>query len=238
MKKLVFTLLALAGLCLFSMTFSIAHAQISPAHNHYINVVTANTHNHVAITLDACGGQTDMRMLYLLKEKNILATIFVTSKWLSTNPQAISFIKSYPELFRVENHGQNHLSAVQGNTGPYHLPSVHTLAGLEKEVLSAEADIFARFGRHSSWYRTAGALYDEKSISWLESHNFHVAGYTVAADEGATASKPRIMEHMKKVSSDGVILMHLNKPRSQSYEGLKAGLEYLSSKNYTFGFLD
>ncbi len=204
----------------------------------YINVVTTNKDNTIALTLDACGGQTDMRILYLLKEKNIPATIFVTSSWLSKNQLAIDYIKSSPELFRVEDHGYAHKSAVLSSKGAYNLPAVGSLDGLKKEVLTADDDIYKHFSRRPSWYRTAGALYDEKSLSWLKENNWSIAGYTIAADEGATASKLKVIANFKKALPHDVILLHMNKPQSHSFEGLKEGLDFLINKQYVFAFLD
>ncbi len=39
----------------------------------------------VALTLDACSGQTDQRILNALVENHIPATIFVTGRWLKHN---------------------------------------------------------------------------------------------------------------------------------------------------------
>ncbi len=43
----------------------------------------------VALTLDACGGHTDNRILSALVENKIPATIFVTGIWLKRNADAV-----------------------------------------------------------------------------------------------------------------------------------------------------
>jgi peptidoglycan/xylan/chitin deacetylase (PgdA/CDA1 family) len=53
----------------------------------------------VALTLDACSGQTDMRILNTLVENHIPSTIFVTGRWLKRNAEALAVLKAHPDLF-------------------------------------------------------------------------------------------------------------------------------------------
>ena len=66
----------------------------------------------VAVTLDACGGRTDQRILSALVENRIPATIFVTGLWLKRNPEALAIMQAHPDLFELENHGGRHIPAV------------------------------------------------------------------------------------------------------------------------------
>src|SRR4029079_18142322 len=66
----------------------------------------------VALTLDACGGQTDTRILSALVDNRIPATIFVTGIWLKRNAAAVEIMRAHPDLFELENHGGRHIPAV------------------------------------------------------------------------------------------------------------------------------
>lgn len=66
----------------------------------------------VAITLDACMGKTDFRILNTLVQEKIPATIFVTARWLKHNSDALAILMAHPDLFELENHGENHIPAV------------------------------------------------------------------------------------------------------------------------------
>src|SRR5262245_10967483 len=66
----------------------------------------------VALTLDACGGRTDSRILDALVENRIPATIFVTCLWLKRNAKALAVMQAHPDLFEIENHGARHRPAV------------------------------------------------------------------------------------------------------------------------------
>lgn len=201
----------------------------------YENVVTRT--ENVALTFDACDGKTDMRILSFIKEKQIPITLFVTAKWMDKNKEAIEFIKNNSHLFKIENHGFNHVEAVESNEGAYHLPTVKNEEGLRHEVLDNSDKIFKVFEVKANYYRTAGALYDQASLKWLEKQNIKVGGYTVAADEGAKASKERIVKNLSKVRKTDVVLMHINHPNSQVYEGFKEGFEIMQAKGLKFEFL-
>ena len=84
------------------------HMHFTPAHGI----------SQVAVTLDACMGETDMRILGPLIENRIPVTIFATKRWLDRNPATIKLLKEHPDLFVVENHGAKHLSAVIGTGRP------------------------------------------------------------------------------------------------------------------------
>src|SRR4051812_34452133 len=66
----------------------------------------------VALTLDACSGATDERILGTLITHRIAATIFATARWISRNKAAVAEINAHPDLFEIENHGARHLAAV------------------------------------------------------------------------------------------------------------------------------
>lgn len=201
------------------------------------NVKTLQKDNSIALTLDACSGEVDWRILYLLKEKNIPATIFVTKKWLDKNEKAIQYLNENKQLFKIENHGRDHKEAIFQSFGAYHLPGVENEEGLKKEVEDGQEAIRKNFGYSATWYRDAGALYDEKSLFWLKKNGWKIAGYSVAGDEGATASKAKIIQIMKTVRPKDVILMHINHPHGATYEGLKESLPLLQQKGFVFSWL-
>src|SRR5690606_16862824 len=59
----------------------------------------------VALTLDACMGKTDHRILDMLVKNHIPATIFVTQRWVKQNAEAMAVLTANPDLFDIENHG-------------------------------------------------------------------------------------------------------------------------------------
>jgi hypothetical protein len=61
-----------------------------------------------------------------------------------------------------------------------------------------------------------------------------VAGFSVNADDGATLSRRRVMGRLKKVKDGDIIIAHLNKPGSETAEGLAVGLKQLLDRGFRF----
>ncbi len=76
----------------------------------------------VALTLDACGGAADMRIIETLLDLSIPATIFLTELWLRGNAPAVALLRSRGDQFSLQNHGERHLPPVLGNRRVYGLP--------------------------------------------------------------------------------------------------------------------
>ena len=75
----------------------------------------------VALTLDACSGATDMRILGTLIENRIPATIFVTARWLKRNGLVVEVMKAHPDLFEIEDHGAMHVPPIDVKVSVYGL---------------------------------------------------------------------------------------------------------------------
>ena len=218
---------------------SMVHAEtIVKSIDNLQNVETHEKGQSIALTLDACGGKTDWNILHFLVDNDIPATIFVTEKWIDANPEAVTYIREHNTVFKVENHGKEHREAVYREVGAYHLPATVNDQGMQKEVEEGEAAIERAFGVKATWYRDAGALYDSESINWLHSHNWQIAGYTIAGDEGATASTPRILMLLSKAKPGDVILMHMNKPQGHTFEGMHTGILKLKEEGMKFAWLE
>jgi peptidoglycan/xylan/chitin deacetylase (PgdA/CDA1 family) len=99
----------------------------------------------VALTLDACGGQTDTRILSALVDNKIPATIFVTGIWLKRNAAAVEIMRAHPDLFELENHGGRHIPAVDTPQKIYGIRSAGSPDAVLAEVESGAAAL-ARTG--------------------------------------------------------------------------------------------
>lgn len=227
-------------LCLVCLFFSLsvkAGEKIQTTHQLLNITTTLDTPHDIALTLDACGGKTDWRILQLLVQRHIPSTIFVTEKWIKQNPQAVEYLKNHTDIFQIENHGKEHKEAVFQEMGAYHLPATRDLIGLKKEVLEGKLAIEQAFGVSPTWYRDAGALYDNQSVNWIKQQGFKLGGYSIAADEGATANTSRILFLLNQAKAGDVLLMHVNKPQGHTFDGLSQGLPLLQEKGLHFVWL-
>ena len=193
----------------------------------------------IALTLDACSGKFDDDLIEYLIRNNIPATLFVTKKWLLSNPKAVVIIKDHLDLFDVEDHGENHIPAVIGvGKKVYGIPGEPDIIHLRREVMEGARAITELIGVPPHWYRGATAEYDAQAVTEIEKLGYGIAGFSINADSGATLGRLAIVERLKNVKSGDVIIAHMNKPASESAEGLSVGITHLLREGFTFVRLD
>ncbi len=216
-----------------------ALAELNPVEIHDQIAMRAESGKEVALTLDACGGKYDADLINFLIEKQIPATLFATKRWLDKNPQAIAVIKAHPDLFDVENHGARHIPAVIGKDKTvYGIPAEPDIAHLRREVQDGAHAVEKATGIAPRWYRGATGEYDAQAIREIEKLGYKIAGFSVNADNGATLKKRTIEKRLSHVKAGDVIIAHMNKPDSDSAEGLAAGLDALLKAGFIFVRLD
>lgn len=192
----------------------------------------------VALTLDACGGGTDMRILDTLIALSIPATILATGLWLRANASTVALLREHPGLFSVQNHGAFHVPAVLGDREVYGLPAAGTMEAIEHEILGgADAVVAAGFAR-PRWYRDATALYSPAAIGRIEALGFRVAGFSLNADEGASLPARAVARNVSAARSGDVIIGHMNQPHRPSGAGMAEGIVALQSAATAFVTLD
>jgi peptidoglycan/xylan/chitin deacetylase (PgdA/CDA1 family) len=193
----------------------------------------------VALTLDACSGSYDGDLIEFLIRRRIPATIFATKKWLARNPLGVSVIKAHLDLFDVEDHGENHIPAVIGaGRKVYGIPGEPDVVHLRREVTEGARAITEIIGIAPHWYRGATAEYDARAIDEIGKLGYRIAGFSINADAGATLNRRAIAGRLKRVKAGDVIIAHMNKPASDSAEGLSAGLRELQRSGFVFVRLD
>lgn len=231
MKHLIFIILAIT-------TLSVA-AEPKPVEIHDRLVSESESSMKIALTLDACSGKYDDDLIEFLIHNRIPATIFATKKWLDRNPFGLSVIKAHLDLFDIEDHGEKHIPAVVGvGKKVYGIPGEPDLIHLRREVVEGANAITEDTGVAPHWYRGATAEYDTQAINEIEKLGYKIAGFSVNADEGATLKKLSIEQRLAHVNAGDVIIAHMNKPASDSAEGLAVGLAHLLMKKFIFVRLD
>lgn len=199
----------------------------------------ADVNTRVALTLDACSGQYDDDLIQFLIRNRIPATIFATKKWLDRNAYGVSVIKAHLDLFDVEDHGENHIPAIIGaGRKVYGIPGEPDLIHLRREVVEGARAVEARIGVAPHWYRGATAMYDPEAMVEIKRLGYGIAGFSVNADSGATLDRVAIEKRLERVQGGDVIIAHMNKPASDSAEGLSVGLLQLVRKGLVFVRLD
>jgi peptidoglycan/xylan/chitin deacetylase (PgdA/CDA1 family) len=188
----------------------------------------------IALTFDACMGKTDPRILNTLLGQHIPATIFVTARWLKTNPDSLAVFLAHPDLFELEDHGENHIPAVDHPVLVYGIPAAGSPAAVAQEVKGGADAMIAHGIPQPHWFRGATAKYSLSAIAEIRAMGYRIAGYSVNGDVGASLI-PRMVEKQYASARDGdVIISHINQPTHASGEGVAASILALKAKGVQF----
>jgi len=225
---------------LFLLSSLASAAEVQPVELHQQLLLPAGGLDKVvALTLDACGGGFDTEFAVFLIEHRIHTTIFATRLWIRRNPEALALLNAHADLFDIEDHGANHIPAVIGiGRSVYGIAGVADLKQLRREVSGGANAVKAATGIVPHWYRGATGEYDPDALKTIEAMGYKVAGFSVNADNGATLGKKKIVARMKKVRSGDIIIAHLNRPASDTAEGMAEGLQLLLDQGFHFVRLD
>jgi len=219
---------------LFAAASGLALADSNPVELHQVLDLPDDA-KVAALTLDACGGAYDADLIAFLVDRGIPATIFATRKWLRKNPAALSELVGHPDLFDIENHGANHVPAFIGRDRlVYGIPGELDVAHLKREISRGASAVKNATGAQPRWYRGATGEYDAESVKVIEGMGYKVAGFSVNADSGARLSRKRIVGRLGKVRSGDIIIAHVNRPESDTAEGLAIGLKTLQDHGFRF----
>lgn len=192
----------------------------------------------VALTLDACSGAADLRILDTLVHLRVPATIFATARWIARNTGALDLLRAHPALFSLQNHGARHVPAVLGTGRAYGLAVAGTLAAVEQEVAGGAASIQAAGFPQPHWFRGATALYSPAAISAIEAMGFQLAGYSLNGDEGAALGDLATARRIAAARGGDVLLAHVNHPERAAGAGVAAGVAVLKQAGVVFVRLD
>ena len=201
-------------------------------------VIPSGTGRTVALTLDACSGASDMRIIGTLVALSIPATIFVTGLWLRSNGETLAMLRVRPDLFTLQNHGELHLPAILGTRRVYGLRVAGTLDAIHREVEHGADAVAATGAERPKWYRAAAALYSPAAITAIEAMDVRIAGYSLGADEGASLPAEVVAQRIAAAVSGDVIIAHVNQPHRSSGTGVAAGVSELHRSGTAFVGLD
>ena len=192
----------------------------------------------VAITLDACMGLTDQRILDTLIAEAIPATIFATRLWLDANPRTIETLTRHRGQIVVQNHGAQHLAAVIGSEHPYGIAPVGTTDGLFAEVMGGAQAVKDAFGAAPAWYRDATALYSPDAMPLIGTMGQRIAGFSLNGDFGASVAAETAHARIGGARSGDVVIAHVNQPHRAAGAGVAEGLKALKARGVRFVHLD
>ena len=196
-----------------------------------------NARATVALTLDACGGRAgqsyDSELIAFLRAERIPATLFVSSLWIKNNRATLQELAADP-LFEIASHGARHKPASIDGRSAYGNKGTASLAELIAEVEGNVRDIESATGKRPRWYRSGTAFYDDIAVSVIRLLHLGIAGYSIAADEGATLPAAKVEAKALAAKDGDIILAHMNHPKSGTREGLIKALTTLKANGVAF----
>ncbi len=191
----------------------------------------------VALTLDACMGKTDHRILDTLVKERIPATIFVTGRWLKQNPEAFAVMKANPDLFAIEDHGAMHIPAITNAPTMYGIKTAGSLDAVRSEIEGGSTAIVGAGAPKPQFYRDATARYSTDAVALATSLGYKIGGYSLNGDQGASLLAPTVARRISAARDGDVIISHINQPTRSAGEGVAKGIVALKAKGMKFVLL-
>lgn len=192
----------------------------------------------VALTFDACSGAIDQRILNELVEKKIPATLFVTHRWMKRNAATMAVLMAHPELFQIENHGDQHVPAITDIPSLYGVKTAGSLEAVQKEVDGGASAIQQATGKPPRWFRGATAVYSRDALDQIRAAGYEVAGFSLNADMGASLPAATVAKRIAAARSGDVIIAHINQPGHPAGLGVVEGIRHLAASGTVFVKLD
>ncbi len=192
----------------------------------------------VALTLDACSGGFDRKVVEALISWQVPTTMFLTARWIRSNPEGLKIILDHQNLFAIGNHGAQHVAAVIGTSSIFGVRTAGDEDAIKAEVIGGADSIQKATGFATKWYRGATALYSPAALPLIQSLGFSIAGFSLNADEGASLSAGAVAERMKRARHGDVIIAHMNQPHRPSGAGVVNGVRALLDQGVTFTKLE
>jgi len=195
--------------------------------------------NILALTFDACGGPTgdgfDHELVDFLHANHIPATLFISGLWIDANKE--KFIElSKDTLFEIENHGLLHRPCSVDGESLYGIRGTASVGQAVDEVELNARKILFYTGRKPIFYRSATAATDEECAHIAFELNEQIVSYDILSGDAVKGTSAiAIRDNIIKNPIPGaIIIMHINHPERNGYEGLKLAIPILQKKGFSF----
>ncbi|MBI1218021.1 MAG: polysaccharide deacetylase family protein [Rhodobacteraceae bacterium] len=188
----------------------------------------------VALTLDACDGHVDTRILDLLVSERIAATVFVSGLWLRENPAAFRALLDHPDLFEIGDHGAHHEAAIDRPWREWGVHAAGSAAGITAEVTGGAALLQAAGAPRPAWFRGAAALYTRSGMTQVLGMGYRIAGFSLNGDAGASLDATETARRIAAARDGDVIIAHINQPKRPAGAGVAEGVRALQTRGLRF----
>lgn len=187
----------------------------------------------LALTFDACDRACDEALLDALKRHDVPAVLFVSSRWIDANPGSVERLAADP-LFDIGNHGTRHAPLSVRGRSAYGIRGTGSAAEAVDEVWTNQTRLTSLIGRAPTWFRPGTAYYDDVGVQIVEQLGLTPVGFSVNADNGATAPAAAVGAAVSRAAPGSVVLGHMNHPGSGTAAGVAAALPGMLAGGWEF----
>jgi peptidoglycan/xylan/chitin deacetylase (PgdA/CDA1 family) len=138
------------------------------------------------------------------------------------------------DLFELENHGQNHIPAVDRPILIYGIPSAGSSEAVRQEVQGGADAMLAAGIAPPRWFRGSTAKYDLSSIDLIRAMGYRIAGYSVNGDGGSLLGAAVTEKRIAAARDGDVVISHINQPTHAAGEGVAKAIADLKAKGTEF----
>lgn len=187
----------------------------------------------IALTFDACRGACDEALLSTLERNAVPALLFLSALWIDANPGRAEQIAANP-LFDIGNHGTRHVPLSVSGRSAYGIPGTRSADEVVTEVWTNHTKITALTGVPPTWFRPGTAHYDDVAVEIVRELGERPVGFSVNADNGATASASLVRSNITGAAPGSIVLAHMNRPQSGTAVGVADAITSLIGAGWEF----
>jgi peptidoglycan/xylan/chitin deacetylase (PgdA/CDA1 family) len=191
----------------------------------------------IAVTIDFCGGtngsDVDQRLLSVLRERRVPATLFLNSRWIAANPAASRQLAAEP-LFELANHGTTHRPLSTTGKSAYGIPGTQDTGQVYDEVMANDATLSQLTGTRPRFFRSGTAFLDDVAVQIIGALGVTPVGFSINADGGATYPAGTVAREAAKARPGDIIICHGNHPRGGTAEGMAQALDAVATRGTRF----
>ncbi|MBB5172839.1 polysaccharide deacetylase family protein [Texcoconibacillus texcoconensis] len=195
----------------------------------------------IALTFDACGNESgdgyDEELIEFLIEEEIPATLFINARWIDEHHDTFHDLANH-ELFAIENHGTEHLPLFVQQATVWGIEGTNHVSDVIDEVMINQQKIERLTGEPPQYFRSGTAHYDDIAVQVVNDLGLNVVNFDILGDAGATYSKTEVEHSLLQAEPGSIALLHMNKPESETAEGVKRAIPQLQENGYNFVHLD
>jgi peptidoglycan/xylan/chitin deacetylase (PgdA/CDA1 family) len=89
-------------------------------------------------------------------------------------------------------------------------------------------------GKRPLFFRSGTGYYDDVAVQVVAALGFKAVGFSVIGDAGATLPADKVAAILRDVRDGDIVILHFNRPKSGTYEGLRQALPELLARGIIF----